>query len=294
MHVSQVYDELCQRMTNIELHQRSAKNISEKEYSRVVENHEKVLELGYSEKNLKSYDRMSFKDAKNGDYQFYGKTIRSVHDIKASILYHRNKQYQWMLAEAYEQYEIFLYGVYASLGGLEMDVWPLCDYGSKTAEGIEGHDWGDYFVLAKKKRNSPGSILNVLRLKFPEIAQVENNNAFGINLKFLVSLIELMRHVIVHKSGVVDDRQVFIELVFNKSGLSENDELTNVINFFFAYKNKPGVITLLERPDQNEIDGIPLPFYQNVYSQLVGYLMAHAQLITESINQGNNANHPRC
>jgi hypothetical protein len=59
---------------------------------------------------------MTFYDAITGNVIFYDHKKLSIEDRYLHIFIHKNKQYQWLLAEAYEEYEDYLENIYAYYG----------------------------------------------------------------------------------------------------------------------------------------------------------------------------------
>jgi hypothetical protein len=103
-----------------------------------------------------------------------------------------------------------------------------------------------------------------------------------VNLKVAIELIENLRHIIVHKSGIVSNRDAFLESILKKSGVWNNGkyevEYKNFVEVFFGGNEYKNIIFLLE------ITHLEDPFTSyNRYEHLTGYLMAYATLIFENI-----------
>jgi hypothetical protein len=228
---------------------------------------------------------MTFYDARTGIIKFYNHKKRSLEDRYLHVLLHKNKQYQWLLAEAYEEFEDYLENIYAYYGGINNAFWPLQDYGNISLSELGNKDYAWYAEQAKKKKDIPHSILNRFRKQFPELMTVEATNKLEINLSLAVTLIEKLRHVIVHKGGKVSSKEAFIKLTTQQSGLYNNGNISrdyvNFINLFFGQNEYENLITLLEIRVQPEI---PLDIHVSLFDKLTGYLMAYAFLIYEYIN----------
>jgi len=77
-----------------------------------------------------SLHNMAFRSAKDGERIVFGQKKLSVEDHKLSVFLHKNKQYQWLLSEAYEEFEDCLKYLYAYAGSIDINFWPLADYGN--------------------------------------------------------------------------------------------------------------------------------------------------------------------
>jgi hypothetical protein len=126
--------------------------------------------------------------------------------------------------------------------------------------------------------------LNKLRKQFPKFNDDEKTNKLQVDLSFAITLIEKLRHMIVHKGGKVSSRRDFIRLTTEQSGLYNNgnisQEYLDLINLFFGENEYENLITLLEIRIQPEI---PLDIHVSRFDKLTGYLMANAFLIYKHI-----------
>ena len=100
-----------------------------------------------------------------------------------------------------------------------------------------------------------------------------------------ITLIELLRHVIVHRGGVAYDKNKFKDRVLKKCGLynsgKPSQDHVDFINQFFGTGIYENTILLLEIPTHEEI---PLNININVFNTVSGYLMAYISIISEAIN----------
>ena len=55
-----------------------------------------------------SFQNMAFTNPINGKAVFYGKSEKTIDEKITSVFLHRNKQYCWLFAEAYELFEDFI------------------------------------------------------------------------------------------------------------------------------------------------------------------------------------------
>ncbi|MFT7293014.1 MAG: hypothetical protein ACI87Q_000860 [Pseudohongiellaceae bacterium] len=282
MKLDQIWAAYSARMSEIELLHRSTKELANRElrkineYAGSIKDNDELKELSSSHHNMK------FNDVKTGNSRFYDQTKLSLEDRYLHVLLHKNKQYQWLLAEAYEEFEDFLENVYAFYGYVNNTFWPLKDYGSITLSELSTKDFDWHAKQAKNKKDAPKSILNKFRSQFPELVKIEKNNALKTNLALAITLIEKLRHIIVHKGGKVDSKEEFIKLVAQESGVYNNGNISqqnaDLINLFFGENEYENLITILEVHVQPEI---PLDLHVSLFGKLTNYLMSYAFLVCE-------------
>lgn len=281
---SEIFDMFADKLAQIILYQRAVKRTAQKEL-KCLEEYAASLQDKPDLKHLSfSHDAMHFYDAKTGTARRHGLKVSSIEDRYLSVILHKNKQYQWLIAEAYEEFEDFLERAYAFSGYTDSNFWPMSDFGQISLSELSGKGFDWHLEQARNKRDVPHSILSRFRKHFPDLAEVEVNNALNVNLALVIVLIEYLRHVIVHKGGVVSDRTKFIERVLRKAGLYNNGKYENdhvhLIEFFFGDEEYENTIALLEiKVDTN----IPLDITYGKFGQLTGYLMAYAHILSENI-----------
>lgn len=289
MNIRDIFALYSERMTQIHLYQRAMQAIAKKEleelykYEKSIESHPDLNDLS------SSYHNMFFRTAKDGAHRFFGSKKHTVEDRKLSVVLHKNKQYQWLLAEAYEEFKDFLENAYAFAGYKDNNFWPLNDFGSISLSELKDMPFSWFLDQARRKKDIPSSIINKLRDSFPIIAALEVKNGLNVNLRLAIVLIEFLRHVIVHKSGVVTDKNEFKKRVLQKAGLYNNgkpdEDHVSYIDVHFGGGEYGNTISLLEVRVNPEI---PLDLHVNVFGVLSGYLMAYAHLVFEVLDSAYN------
>jgi hypothetical protein len=266
MELVEVWLSFAERMAEIELFQRAAKNLTEKELKFVTEYSDYLKENPKLKNSPESFHNMSFINARTGETKFYNFKKLSIEKRYLHVLLHKNKQYKWLLVEAYEEFNDYLENI--------------CAY----YEGIN-----EAFEKAKKGKDTPKSILERFRIHFPRLQAVESKNKLQVNLYLAITLIAELRHVIVHEGGIVSSKKDFIKKTTMKCDLYNNGNISqnyiNFINQFFGKNDYKNLITLLEIKIKNEI------IYDiNIYpfDVLIDYLMSYAYLIYEHINSSIN------
>ena len=285
MQLDEIIKNFAERLTDIDLYQRAAKDIAKKEleqlnkYAEQLRNNPSLEGLGFST------HAMYFYDPHTGTARNYGFRKSSVEDRATQVVLQKNKQYCWLLAEAYEEFEDYLESTYAYIGISDNASWLMSDFGNISISELSEKDYEWYLDRAKNKRDVPQSILTRLRFLYPNLVHIETNNKLNVNLKVAIELIAQLRHIIVHKGGIVGDRDAFLESVLKKSGGWNNGkyhpDYKDFVEQFFGDGEYKNVISLLEVRTHPEI---PLDIHNDVYGELSGYLIAYAVLIYQSIS----------
>lgn len=233
-----------------------------------------------------SMHNFSFYSATDGIIRFYGNKKISIEEKYDFIIIHKNKQYQWLLAEAFEEFEDFIENIYAYIGFKDNNLWLLSDFGNITLDILKTKDYSWFQEKSKNKKNVPQSILERLRMIFPKIADIDVNNKLNVNLKLAIILIENLRHIAVHKNGIVDNKDEFIKSTLQKAGLYNNGnpktEYTQLISQYFGTSEHENYILLLEithRPHPN----LAFEISTNMFESLTNYLLAYAFVCVETI-----------
>lgn len=283
MELSEIFDNLSDKITQLSIYQRAINNMT-KEELRNLNNYYKSIEdkpvlLGLP----KSLDRMFFSDAKTGEMRKFGYRRSSVEDRIKAVVFHKNKQYQWLLAEAYEVFADYIKNAYAYTGLLDKNLWSLRDFGNISLPELsnKGFIW---FRSQVDKIRDIDNILNQFRKVFTDIDRIETNNKLDINLKLAIILIENLRHIIVHKGGVIEKLEDFIIKIIKKAELYNNnrprDDHIKFIKQYFGSDEYENNITLLEVRVHFEL---PFDIHFHRFDSLIGYLMSYSFIVKECL-----------
>jgi hypothetical protein len=291
MDLNEIWSDFAERMAAIELYQRAAKDITQKEQIYLKEYSDHLRENTKLKNSSISLHNMLFINARTGEKKPYNFKELSLEERKLQVLLHKNKQYKWLLAEAYEVFENYLENIYAYCGSINDSFWPLEDYGNVTLSELKNKNYTFYVERAKKKKGIPKSILERFKMQFPKLKDDESKNKLQVNLYFVIMFIAQLRHVIVHEGGTVSDKEAFIKKttkncdLFNDGNISPDH--VNFINQFFGKNEYENLITLLEIKinDEKLYDINIYPF-----DILIDYLMSYAYLIYEHINSSIKRN----
>ena len=161
------------------------------------------------------------------------------------IVLKKNRAYQCLIMDAYEKFEDAIENIYAYLGKNDINFWPLHEYGNKKYNEINTLDFSFYLSQAEKRKNGAIGIAKLLIDRFNQ-----NIESDGITLKNKLIVVEKIRHIIVHKGGIVEDKGKFIELISKECGLHNNGvsnkTLKIYIEYFFGGGEYSNMINLIE------------------------------------------------
>ncbi len=280
MHISDIFEEYASKITRIHLYQRAMNDLARGELVRLNE-HARLIEKSSELKDLpSSHHNIYFRDAVTGAHRLLGYKSSSLEERQISVLLHKNKQYQWLLAEAYEDFEDYLECAYAYAASKNTDYWPLSDFGSISLSELKSKHYEWFLSQAKSKKERPHSILNQFRKKHPAICDIEKTNKFQINMRLALTLIEQLRHVIVHHGGVIENKDKFRSDVLKKTGLLNNgiphEDNTNFINSFFGTGIYETTVMLLEIRVHKDI---PLDIHVGRFDLLSECLISYADVV---------------
>lgn len=286
MDIYLAFDELKKEFEAISYQERKTREI----FKNILENNSTAINLtksADSDKFFGSTHFMGFHRADNNEIVRYGK-IKLFHEEMGFLLIkQRNRQYQWLLAEAHEAYEDFIEKISAIVGSKDASLW-----NTKQSKKINNaSDYSDCITIIRKNSSefSSTKLLNSLRSKFNKINYLEVNNALKCNLRFYLSLIEQLRHHIVHTKGLIIDTQDFIDKVICKSGLKKNDELESRVKFYLDDSEGNMFVSLSDRSTRSNSN---LEQYHNVIDHLIQMFLSHALIVFEAIEYQNMSNEP--
>jgi hypothetical protein len=257
-----------------------------------------VAELAETKKQLELLDPDSkdvFGNSVDAFYFYnpYTGLATAYHAKKTSIdeaieltYLHKNKQYQWLLAEAYEAYEDYLENMYACVGYSDPRLWPDKDLASLSPSKTQslGLDW--FFEKSRNKRGGAGAILCHFRRILPNLKTIERVNHIGVDLRLSISIVEKIRHIVVHRNGKIESRGKLVDAILKSSNLLNNKALEPPararIDDHIGTREIDGLIILVERPIFQS-GGFSMRV--NRHENLVGELLGHAHVLRHELSQ---------
>ena len=133
----------------------------------------------------------------------------------------------------FEEFEVFLKRIYAFVGFMDKTNWQGGDFENKVLKDIKFKEYEEYLssVNKNKKLSSYSEIVKRLRKLYPQIEKWESNGISQYeNLHWKIAYIAKLRHLLVHRSGAVEDRNKFVGNLEDEFGLKNNDEFTKFLS----------------------------------------------------------------
>ncbi|CAN7461029.1 hypothetical protein [Paraburkholderia hospita] len=242
-----------------------------------------ISELHAREQNLKELDAdsqeafgtslhaFSFYNPYTGIIQPYSHNMLTNQE-KAKLVYLlKNKQYQWLLVEAYELFEDFIVWLYHHVRGEHPELRL-----SKDSSATEMS-----FIELKKKIPQ---VIDNFRRKLPEFKNIEIENKTDINLRLHLCMIEKFRHIIVHKNGITGDSDSIINEILKRANVAgdkaREPSARKTIANYMGINDYKGWIVLVEQSVFN-YGGISMNI--NRHENLVNSLLACALVLSRSL-----------
>ncbi|QSV17304.1 hypothetical protein [Photobacterium ganghwense] len=277
--IENAYNEFSSRVTNILYYKNIVQSHTTEIYNDLLKRKENFSKSTLPTEILSSHHSMRFTSPIDGESITFGRMSVNIDESIKHTLYQKNKQYLWLLVEAYEYYEDFLEELYACVGYSNSELWPLSDFGKIYHSDLVGKDYSFYLDKARSQKNTK-EILKYFRSKIPDLKNIERNNENGTNFLYLVSLISKLRHIIVHNGGVINDLGVIIDRIYSDAELPKSENsYSDDIKFYFSPKNSAYHVEILEYRINNHF----LQPYHDTCSALIEGLAAHAYLIHSKV-----------
>lgn len=286
MNIAQLFDNYTSELASVHMHQAAVHAEADREFRRLMDQDEHRRSANISPDFTFHGHTHCFRVATNGRIFFYGFNQLTIQAQIESLVERTNRQYQWLLAEAYELFEDFLEHAYAAAALSDRNLWPLRDYGSISLNELESLSFEKLLELSRSKKDKPQSLLNPLRSKLQLLNRYESNNALGIDLWFAINFIEKLRHHIVHTKGRINSKADFTEQILKKCGLYNNGKPTQAyldeIDSFVRPQGGAYYVRLLDVPLES-IGAIQQ--YVRMFDELSNALPAYAHLLTSCFVQ---------
>lgn len=283
MNARQIFNELTDAIGQIVIYARASKRLTRKELEEL-----ELQTESYNARKEKypdwfsSFDKMYFECPISGELKLYYKSIDSLDDRKMKVWLHRNKNYQWLLAEAFEAYEVFLKRIYAYVAYKGAQYWPLIDFGNVKLNELEGKPYDWYLNISMKKRETD-SIIKVLREILPTFKELERKNRQGMKFYIAMKIIEKFRHLIVHQGGVINDYELLTKKILEECnirvGSGEAEIVHKSLESLTSFEKDKPIIFLLER----SVVGLPKDIHRNYLEELVKVMVSYSLIITSEV-----------
>lgn len=136
-----IYTDLANALSNIEVYQKLSKDIMQQEYERLSERASIASERNEEYPSTESAQSTYFYDAMTGTAIPYGHSELSAEDKLRLIATQKNRQYCWALVEAYEEFENYIERIYAYIGKRNANDWVLEDFGNIRLPDLSEKDF---------------------------------------------------------------------------------------------------------------------------------------------------------
>lgn len=284
--LDKLFDEFKDKIVQINFYKMFAKSVSRTALQNLNKEYERAKEQG-RESSITHMTNMICKDILKGEKVVIGFKDASIEERTRILALHHNRQYQWLLVEAYEAFEDYLTKLYAYSGYLDNDFWKEQDYGKKTTGEIKSQNVTWFIKQAKNKKRLPDSILKQVKKKIPSLAHIlatrKKNDQLNIDYEFMIILVSQLRHIIVHQHGVTNKNK-FIKLrlenypLANKSCVEKQD-YTDIINCFFGTGQLENLIALLEIHDSTSKLPKGMMHFMDRLGDLLAMITSYAMLL---------------
>ena len=255
-------------------HQRIADEITKKMLQHLYEQN-KILS-GLKDDGVKNFgysvNIFSFYSPYTGVIVPFKSKKTSIEESVKLIHFHKNKQYQWLLVDAFEIFEDFIISIYE----LIRELYPE-------------------FIVTKDKKDNGNmqtrnlkrisiDVINSFRLNLNELRDMEISNKIDTNLRLHLNMIEKFRHIIVHKNGKTTNIELIIIDILKKSCLfsdkSKEPEARLTIKSYFGSDDLEGLLILVEKPI---FDSSGLSIHINRQENLINVLLSYALVLSKSL-----------
>jgi len=259
-------------------------------YERLLER-DKLIKSLEDEKDDTAYERgtrfYSLDPYTNEEVCIGGAIISKSKDDLYGLKFIHNKQIQCLLVDAYEAFGEYLKSIYAHAGHLDNNLWSLSDFGNISLNEIEGLSL-NWFKEKTNKIINTDRIINQLKKKIPELAESLEKNKPNIDYNFRLSVVEHIRHIIVHRNGYIKNEDEFIRKILEKVGKYNNGNFSqehgNYIKQFYCDCTKKHENIIYLNRVYSELEDTGLYFFHDKFSLLIQNLASYAIILNKSLN----------
>ena len=284
-YLGEIFNKFKENIVQINFYQSFTKSISNITLKKLFEQHE-IAKKSNRESSITQMTSMlcpSLLDA--GKLINLGTKEKTIQDLKKDLFFYQNRQYQWLLAESYEAFEDYIKNLYAYLCYLDNSFWSNKNFINIEKDEVKKKDFEWFVTYDIKKNYKTDVVIKLIRNKIPLLKKFEEKNSQGINYDFMIILISMLRHIIVHRKGFVKDKQKFIEYVLTHIGIYNDgkykSEYSNIINSYFGINEYQKLIALIEIEDSGNQPGVMI--YYDRFGYFLKVISSYALLLNDLI-----------
>lgn len=278
-YLDKIFEEFKERVVHVSFTQNFTKSASKAAMDKLSKEYETARDQD-RESSLSRMTNMICRDILKNQEVVIGFKDASYAEHLQILQMQHNRQYQWLLAEAYEAFEDFLERLYAYCGYVDNDFWTTKSFKGKSADEISRLDF-DWF-LKEAERGKLEDKLTRVKTKIPSLTQIlairKREDPLNVDYEFTAILISKLRHKIVHAHGYAN-KQEFIESRLEEYPLASIPEAKKrsyigTMNSLFGNGQHENLIALLELHDHRQ----PMIFVDRL-SDLLARLTSYAMLL---------------
>jgi uncharacterized protein (UPF0305 family) len=236
--IEQLFSNFLESIATIKQSQRITEQATKNMLHSLYEQHNIISKLKDEGANLpsESVNVFSFYSPYTGELLSFNIKRLSIEESAKQVHFIKNKQYQWLLVEAFELFEDFIISAYQVVQNLKPDLRLKKDLGNMSRRELKK------IVM---------SIFSHFREIFPEIKKMEADNKLNKNLRLHLNMIEKFRHLIVHKNGKTDNPEESADEILKRSCLlsdkAKAPEARATIENYLDFNENRGLIVLVEK-----------------------------------------------
>lgn len=276
-HLDTIFEEFKERIVHVSFTQSFTKSVSKAAMDKLRMEFENARNQD-RESSLSLMTNMICMDLLQNQKIVIGFKDASYTEHLQTLQLQHNRQYQWLLAEAYEAFEAYLIKLYAYCGYSEKSFWKDENFKGIATEEITRLEL-DWFIK-KAKRKPLEEMLKQINVKVPSLSQIlairRRDDPLNIDYEFTIILISKLRHKIVHAHGYAN-KQEFIKSRLKEYPLAnildtEKQSYIDIMNSIFGNGQFDNLIALLELHDPRQ----PMIFVDrlgNLLARLTSYAM---------------------
>ena len=278
MEIKEIYNDFCNSIAEIIVLQLNTRSVMEQQIKALHKYKERFHNSEELNMPLRN-DNMFFIDFRTGEHILFAQRMLPPDEYLEFINLKSNRDYQFYLASAYEKFEDAIELIYACLGKNDVNFGPLSEFGQEHYDNVKNLNFNFYVERAKNKKGGAIKIFKILIEKFNC-----NVKTMHSNVKVEMILIEKLRHIIIHNSGYITDKEGFINTVAMDAGILNNGNVDTkthkYIESFFGKDKYEKLVFLLDRVP-NMPKEINLPIYINIFENLINIIMFSVYIICE-------------
>ncbi len=273
-----IFDKFASRIFQISCLQRATRKLISEEVDSLVQ----MKETGGEYTSIEGF---IYYRATDGAVRALKARQSDVDQALLNCRFHKIKQYQWMLAEAYEALEDFLEESYAAGAMRTGSLWWLSDYGNVGPNEVDERNFHWLLERARRKKDRPFSIIERFRANSENFRRLEIEDATKANYRILLVLIEKLRHVIVHNNGYIDDLDPIVNKAVGQCGKDARFKahLKEIFESYLEFHDGRPIVCLLEVNVGKEDPTYRFGGYNDSLGHLLRLLVGFADLVTETV-----------